>query len=352
MRKILCGCWNFIRGPRVFYRQRIKFPIIKFVYDTVQLYKARTKKGINNVRDILFRGTVVASVTSLLVWLSIFMYLAFYYAYVPTISHERPVYLQFKSCENEKGICSFPSAHVQLTKRQQLLMFGQPYKVHLELEMPESPNNKDLGMFMVCADFRGKDGFLVASSCRSTMLHYKSWITEVLYTLMFSPFFVLGGSEEKQQIHVELFADYEEREVNQPVTDVYIEIQTRHIQLYSAKFLINAHFSGLRYLMFHWPVLSAAIGITSNLFFIAVVCMISWYQLIHSEEYRNYIESKERESKLDYFKSLEGDSSSSSSFEDDTSMLRETEGGENKLRKRLEGREEREVLQDINPDTR
>lgn len=50
-----------------------------------------------------------------------------------------------RSCEKEKGICSFPSAHVQLTKRQQLLMFGQPYKVHLELEMPESPTNKELG---------------------------------------------------------------------------------------------------------------------------------------------------------------------------------------------------------------
>lgn len=83
--------------------------------------------------------------------------------------------------------------------------------------------------------------------------------------------------------------------------------------------------------MYHWPILSAAIGayirvldkpncfisesfllylrlfiyvsgITSNLFFIAVVCMISWYQLIHSEEYRRYIESQERESKLEYFK--------------------------------------------------
>lgn len=29
-------------------------------------------------------------------------------------------------------------------------------------------------------------------------------------------------------------------------------------------------------------------GITSNLFFIAVVCMMSWYQIIHSEEYKRY----------------------------------------------------------------
>lgn len=42
-------------------------------------------------------------------------------------------------------MCSFPSAHIQLTKRQQLLMMGQPYKVNINLEMPESPANKELG---------------------------------------------------------------------------------------------------------------------------------------------------------------------------------------------------------------
>lgn len=31
-------------------------------------------------------------------------------------------------------------------------------------------------------------------------------------------------------------------------------------------------------------------GITANLFFIAVVCIISWYQIISSEEYVQYLE--------------------------------------------------------------
>lgn len=51
----------------------------------------------------------------------------------------------FRACEEQKGICTFPSAHVELTKRQQLLMIGQPYKIRIELEMPESPVNKNLG---------------------------------------------------------------------------------------------------------------------------------------------------------------------------------------------------------------
>jgi len=50
-----------------------------------------------------------------------------------------------RACEPEHGVCSFPSAHVQLTRRNQLLKFGQKYRVYVNLEMPESPKNKELG---------------------------------------------------------------------------------------------------------------------------------------------------------------------------------------------------------------
>lgn len=51
---------------------------------------------------------------------------------------------------------------------------------------------------------------------------------------------------------------------NEPVMDVYVEIQSTHIEVYTAKFLLNAHFTGLRYVMFNWPLISAIIG---NFFF-------------------------------------------------------------------------------------
>lgn len=47
---------------------------------------------------------------------------------------------------------------------------------------------------------------------------------------------------------------------NYPVTDIEVEIQSKQIEIYSVKFAINARFSGLRYVMFNWPVLSAALG--------------------------------------------------------------------------------------------
>jgi seipin len=312
-------------GPREFIRQRFKLPLVKFIHDTINLYKTRTQTGVNHIREILFRGTVVALITALLVWLAIFMYVAFYYAYVPTISHERPVFLKFRACDtnscgsgNGKGMCSFPSAHIKLTERQRLLMLGQPYKIHLDLEMPESPANRDLGMFMVCADFHGSGGKVLANSCRSAMLHYRGYLLDTLYKLVFSPFFVFGSSEEKQNIHVELFSDFEEIE-SEPVTDIFIEIQTTHIEIYSAKFLINARFTGLRFLMYNWPIFSAAIGITSNLVFIAIVCMVSWYQIINSEEYQHLLHNQSERKILQDFDS----GSSNSSLDEDTSLLEE-----------------------------
>lgn len=291
---ILKGLYQL--GPRQYIRQRLKLPLVKFVHDSLTLYKTRTKTGVNNVKEVLIRGTVIALITAVLVWLSILMYVAFYYVYVPSVKHERAVHLKFKPCgatygfPTERGMCSFPAAHVQLTARQQLLMMGQPYKVYLDLEMPESPANRELGMFMVCVDFKAKDGETLANSCRSAMLHYKSGLLDTLYKVVFIPFFILGSSEEKQLVHVELFSDYEESEYK-PVTDIYVEVQSRHIEIYSAKLSVNAEFSGLRYVMFNWPILSAALGITANLFFIALSCLLSWYQVINSEEYFNFVET-------------------------------------------------------------
>lgn len=67
------------------------------------------------------------------------------------------------------------------------------------------------------------------------------------------------------------------------MTIIYIQIQSRHIEFYSASLMINAHLTGLRYLMFHWPTLSAIVGIGTNLFFIALVCTLSYLHFVVEE---------------------------------------------------------------------
>ena len=157
------------------------------------------------------------------------------------------------------GPCSFPQAHVLLTRKQQLLMVGQPYRISVNIDMPESEQNLRLGMFMVCAEMRDQRTHLRNHACRTAMLHYRSNLARTISTLVMSPLIVLGLKEETQQIPIEVFSSYEDDQEN-PVTDVFVEIQSRQIQFYSVTLHITAHFSGLRYIMFHWPILSASIG--------------------------------------------------------------------------------------------
>jgi seipin len=138
-------------------------------------------------------------------------------------------------------------------------MVGQPYKVFLHIDVPESPKNQNLGMFMVCAEMRDQNTNLRGHSCRPAILHYKSQLLQTISTWILSPLLILGFKEERQHIPVELFSNYEDDQAH-PVTEVYVEIQSRNIEFYSVQLHVTAHFTGLRYIMFHWPILSACVG--------------------------------------------------------------------------------------------
>lgn len=69
------------------------------------------------------------------------------------------------------------------------------------------------GMFMVCAELRSRNGFLVDHTCRSAMLHYRSTLLHMLTTLIFSPMMIFGNVEEKQDVILELFSNFEEDQV-------------------------------------------------------------------------------------------------------------------------------------------
>ncbi|XP_072933972.1 seipin [Epargyreus clarus] len=259
-------------------RDFVSVPIESFVSKQYLGYKKKTSDSIESVKELLYKAGVITVFFAAILWVSIFMYVIFYYTYMPNVTHVRPVHLQFKSCEENMGVCSFPSAHVQLTRRSSMLMSSQAYRVRLALDMPESQVNKDLGMFMVCAQMRAKGGVLVSASCRSAMLRHRSRLHQVMRTLVMAPLLLTGLDEEKQTLQVELFSDFEDDQ-DLPVTDAYVEVQSRFVQVISCELLIEAHFTGLRYYMFNWPKISALIGISTNLFFVSLVFILSWYHL-------------------------------------------------------------------------
>ncbi|KAF5908935.1 seipin-like isoform X1, partial [Clarias magur] len=251
-------------------------PVLVWLQDVAAVTLLRAQRT-------LLRAAILFCVLVLLLWVSIFLYGSFYYSYMPTVSFSTPVNYHYRSdCEPASSVlCSFPVANVSLLKngKEQVLMYGQPYRVSLELEMPESPVNEQLGMFLVKMSCYTKEGKTMSTVTRSAMLHYRSSLLQTLSTLVFSPVLLTGLSEQKQLIEVELFSDYKS-DSYQPTIGAVIEIQSRHVQIYSAQLRIHAHFTGIRYLLYNFPLTSAVLGVASNFTFLSVIVLFSYLQFI------------------------------------------------------------------------
>lgn len=68
------------------------------------------------------------------------------------------------------------------------------------------------------------------------------------------------------------------------MTNVRIEIESRWLELYSSKLRIQAEFTGLRYFMFYWPVVSAAIGIATHVILLSFLVGYVWYRLLNPNQ--------------------------------------------------------------------
>uniref|UniRef100_A0A8C6VMD3 Seipin n=1 Tax=Naja naja TaxID=35670 RepID=A0A8C6VMD3_NAJNA len=251
-------------------------PFLLWVQEVASLLMLR-------VRRTVLQTAILFCVLLLLLWISIFLYGSFYYSYMPTVSYVSPVHYQFRTDCGQSGpeLCSFPVANISFIKdsRDQVLMYGQPYRMSLELELPESPVNQNLGMFMVVISCYTKGGRIISSSARAAMLHYRSGLLQMLDTLAFSGLFLTGFTEQKQTVDVELYSDYKEDSYI-PTIGAVIEIQTTRIQIYGAHLRIHAHFTGLRYLLYNFPVTSAILGVASNFMFLSVIVLFSYLQWI------------------------------------------------------------------------
>lgn len=86
----------FFGLPIDMIRNYIFKPALDRTYNTYEDYKTRTKEGVTSAREVIFKLAVVALAAAVIIWLAIFMYIAFYYTYMPAIAHIRPVHMQFK----------------------------------------------------------------------------------------------------------------------------------------------------------------------------------------------------------------------------------------------------------------
>ncbi|XP_046848135.1 seipin-like [Xenia sp. Carnegie-2017] len=231
------------------------------------------------LRYVFYRAISSFLTVIVLLLVSILMFATFYQAYMPVVSHVKPVYLQFSTdCKDKMStLCSYPEARVMFgssnkANEQRMLMRGQAYKVFLDIEMPPSPINQKLGMFMVNIEFISADGVVLKTSSRSCMLPYESYLVKLFRTFFFSLPLTLGMTEEKQKIEMIFFDDYVD-DSYKPAVQAKVVILTKQIEIYSSTLRLQASFTGLRYLIFNWPLVFSFFAIFAN--FITVTLLYS-----------------------------------------------------------------------------
>lgn len=226
----------------------------------------------------------------LLIWASIFIYITFYFLYIPSLDLSRAIHFQFDSdCPNtQKDLCSNPQADIQLAQYKSPTLFakGQQYRIRVDMNIPESHVNKDQGMFMIRLTLHDMNQKAIISSSRPSMLTYRSLPVKLIHTFFSWPLFVTGFKRESEDIRVPLIDEYVDgtRPAHGPAVSARVELIARNLQVYSSTLIIQAHLTGLRYYMVHWPLLTALFGIATIFAFLSLVTICSINRVVRDND--------------------------------------------------------------------
>ena len=95
-----------------------------------------------NSKNVIYGVTKWILSFILLLTVSVFSYSTFYTTVMPREVHEEDVNFQFTPCEDKPGPCSFPNSSISLNPHKHRLNIGQPYRIGIVLELPDSYVNQ------------------------------------------------------------------------------------------------------------------------------------------------------------------------------------------------------------------
>ena len=145
------------------------------------------------------------------------------------------------------------------------------------LEVPDSPDNEGLGMFMACMNVTGQDGAAIARSCKSSISQYRSPLLRSIETVAFAPGLVVGWAEQKQSVPVTFFATFHP-DPHAPVREFHVEVKSKLVEVARASLHIEANLTGLRHLMYRHSWFSAVVGVGTNILVLMAIIGVSWYR--------------------------------------------------------------------------
>ncbi|KAH9818190.1 Domain in Tre-2, BUB2p, and Cdc16p putative Rab-GAPs [Teratosphaeria destructans] len=263
---------------------------------------------------------------------AVIAYTLFYLSYIPRIGFERTIYLQFDNvysaaAANGPGLLAssakpphpYPYGTVSLAPD---MVGAQQYDVAVELVLPRTPANTEVGNFMVEVSMfapaeKGSTSMghaimdtvhaglapgstnapkMLATSRRSAILPYRSQLIELACKATELHWYLLGFRQESEKLKVAMFEriSFPTGWKHVPAT-MKVELQSESkMQVYAAKATFRARFRGLRWLMYNHRIISAVIFISgfwltetvfaSLAWFIVTLCLLSSPEDVKAEE--------------------------------------------------------------------
>lgn len=85
-----------LMDPFGIIRKMIFRPVTTVVSTAFDHYRTKTSDQISSFKEIAVKTSIVAISSAIIIWAAVFMYIAFYYTFIPAVAHTRPVYMQFE----------------------------------------------------------------------------------------------------------------------------------------------------------------------------------------------------------------------------------------------------------------
>ncbi|KAI9251633.1 putative adipose-regulatory protein-domain-containing protein [Helicostylum pulchrum] len=219
---------------------------------------------------VLIKSLVVIIVTAWILMTSFTAYLTFYQRYIPKTAHVEPIYFQYTQVELPQGQVQFTGPNPDMPLRS-----DQAYDVSVQLHVPTSDINFNLGNFMVHVELLTQNGSILTQSSRPAILRYQSNTQRVLHVLAKAIPLLVGWTEESQNINVMLLENQIDKKTH-PITHARVTLSSSKLQVYDAYISVVADFRGLRYYMYHRRISTAIVFMILFTVIEVVFASIAW----------------------------------------------------------------------------
>ncbi|KAF3796181.1 Seipin-1 [Nymphaea thermarum] len=147
-----------------------------------------------------------------------------------------------------------PSASVFMGRTRMAVPFAHTMCVSLEMVLPESDYNRDVGMFQIMAEAIASNGAILAKSSQPCMLRFRSFPVRLIRSFFLLIPLVLEISDETQMIKT-LVLKYKETAMRTEQIKVRLQARAGTMglpQIYSARIILNSRPPWKKKLVHSW----------------------------------------------------------------------------------------------------